>query len=530
MTSNRFLLAQIHIEALSRQDNRRDVRRTLLKLPEEINSTYDEAMARIRDQNSQKVKRAEQVLSWICYAFRPLKVKELQYALAIEPGDIVIDEEAVPDEDDLVAVCAGLVTVDMESKVIRLVHYTVQEYFDAKREYYFPDAHTDISRACITYLSMDCCSKTPCSEPDLLEANPLLNYAARFWMRHLRGEPERPNESLVLDFFRRPLNLNFSIQAWFSLNGIGFAFDGWFHGLWVAAHTGLEHVTQRLIEDNADIGSKNGSSMETALHAAARQGDERILILLLEAGAAVNAKERHGDTALHFAAVAGHLAAVNVLIANNADIEVTNSENRTPLHEAAFRGKKNVVRTFLDRGANATSRDSLGETALHRAAHNKKRTVIKLLLEKGAGLEKRDLKGRTALHCAVESGRELLARLLLTEGANIEAKDGRGATPLRKAVSCNDEDMAKLRLEAGADPNAKGYKGFSLLRVAGLSHRRREWRYGRKLEGTMETLLLRYGARPEAEFDGLPFRWDEDECLWLDVQSVSHTLVRHSSF
>ena len=33
-------------------------------------------------------------------------------------------------KDVLVSVCAGLVTIDRESNIIRLVHYTTEEFFE----------------------------------------------------------------------------------------------------------------------------------------------------------------------------------------------------------------------------------------------------------------------------------------------------------------------------------------------------------------------------------------------------------------
>src|SRR5204862_913622 len=124
-----FLLAQLHMDSLAKEDNRRGVRRALQNLPNELNKTYDGAIKRIQGQDCQKVKRAEQVLSWVSYALRQLTVKEIQYALAVEPDDTDMDEEGLPDEGVLVSACAGLVIIDPESNIIRLVHYTAQEYF-----------------------------------------------------------------------------------------------------------------------------------------------------------------------------------------------------------------------------------------------------------------------------------------------------------------------------------------------------------------------------------------------------------------
>lgn len=73
---------------------------------------------------------AKQVLSWIVCARRQLTAVEVQHALAVEIGEAEFDPENLPDVDNMISVCAGLVTVGEGTNVIRLVHYTVQEYFE----------------------------------------------------------------------------------------------------------------------------------------------------------------------------------------------------------------------------------------------------------------------------------------------------------------------------------------------------------------------------------------------------------------
>jgi hypothetical protein len=82
-------------------------------------------------------------------------VRELQHALAVEPDDKAIDEKALVDETLRISVCAGIVTIDEESNVIRLVHYTTEEYFERKRLDKFPRGQTSIAMTCLTYPSFD---------------------------------------------------------------------------------------------------------------------------------------------------------------------------------------------------------------------------------------------------------------------------------------------------------------------------------------------------------------------------------------
>jgi len=93
---------------------------------------YNEAMKRITGQDPDTKELAEQVLSWITCAKRPLTPLELRHALAVEVGKSKLDEENLPEMEDMVSVCAGLVTVDEENDIICLIYYTTQEYFERR--------------------------------------------------------------------------------------------------------------------------------------------------------------------------------------------------------------------------------------------------------------------------------------------------------------------------------------------------------------------------------------------------------------
>jgi hypothetical protein len=93
---------------------------------EAYDSAYRDAMDRICGQLKGQRQLALDVLSWITHAKRPLSTFELIHALAVEDGDSELHEDGLPQIEDTVSVCAGLTTVDEESSVIRLVHYTTQ--------------------------------------------------------------------------------------------------------------------------------------------------------------------------------------------------------------------------------------------------------------------------------------------------------------------------------------------------------------------------------------------------------------------
>ena len=132
----RFLLAKLHLDSLMGKITEDDLRSALKNLPTGSNAydeAYNDAMERIKEDFEGDI-LAKQVLSWITCARRPLNPSELRHALAVKIGESKFNAKSLPDIDDMVSVCAGLVTVDEESGIIRLVHHTTQEYFQRTRE------------------------------------------------------------------------------------------------------------------------------------------------------------------------------------------------------------------------------------------------------------------------------------------------------------------------------------------------------------------------------------------------------------
>lgn len=109
------------MDSIAHKTDRRAVRRALENLPSDINIMYNEVMARIEAQNPDDRELAKRVLSWVSYARRPLRTIELQHALAVEEGNTAFGFDALPDEDTMSSVCAGLIRIDAESSVVRLI-------------------------------------------------------------------------------------------------------------------------------------------------------------------------------------------------------------------------------------------------------------------------------------------------------------------------------------------------------------------------------------------------------------------------
>jgi hypothetical protein len=201
----RFLLARLYVDSLLDKRTKQRVLLTLdnllkgsVNLDKAYDKAYDEAIERIDGQLPEDHLLARRALSWISYAQRLLTTSELCLALAIEPGDKALNHDSVYDVEDIISVCAGLVTVDEESNIIRLVHYTTQEYFERIRYEWNPGAQEEIAKCCLTYLSFDTFQSGSCASDAAFERrlakNGLFDYSARYWSEHVH-----PVQSETLD-------------------------------------------------------------------------------------------------------------------------------------------------------------------------------------------------------------------------------------------------------------------------------------------------------------------------------------------
>lgn len=412
----------------------KQVRRALDKLPEELDQTYEEAMERIQKQHKDRSKLALRLLTWITYALRPLTIDEIQHALAVmdlEPEENDLDEtgEDFPDTGLLITVCEGLVAIDTESHLIRLIHYTAQEYFDRRREEIFPKAQINISLACIRYLSLDPFLRGPFDAYYAKKKRyKLLSYASHSWFNHARGEPEEAIKGEVQKFLSHRTLLYSAV---------------------IFMSTFLEPSSGRRIhslpEDIPGIVFASRFRLGT------------IVNVMLQAGDSVDDKGHDSKTALHWATENGDWRIVQLLLEANADVNNTYSEGRTALHDAASNGDLEIVKILLKSEADINAKDSIQRTPFHDAAKQGHELVTELLIQAGAVINAEDIYGWTALNLAADGGRKEVIKLLIEAGADTNIANNAGFTPLYGAVKHDREDILQMLLQAGADPNGPGF-------------------------------------------------------------------------
>jgi ankyrin repeat protein len=397
-------------------------------------------MKRIEDQTASFHKLAKQVLSWITCARRPLTALELRHALAVEVGCSALDERNLVEIEVMVSACAGLVTFDREMDIIRLVHYTTQEYFERTQKTWFPDVERDIATTCVTYLSFNAFATGFCPTDEEFEArlrlHPLYDYAARNWGYHARAA--LPVAQLVVDFLESEAKVSGSSQAMMAFGDL----------------PGYSQSVPRQM---------------TGMHLAAYFDLEEAMIALLRNRHDPNVKDTYDRSPLSWAAEKGHEAVVRLLLEKGADVESKNGEDgRTPLSWAVERGHEAVL--LAKDSIDPDSEDSTGRTPLSWAAENGHEAVVRLLLAKdGVDPDSEDFRwGQTPLSWAAEKGHEAVVQLLLAkDGVDPDSKDSTGRTPLSRAAGNGHEAVVQLLLaKDGVDPDSKNRDGQTPLSLA----------------------------------------------------------------
>ncbi|KAL8894462.1 MAG: hypothetical protein Q9192_004298 [Flavoplaca navasiana] len=451
-----FLMVTLHTASLATKPTRNALRCALESLPTELDDTYDEALQRIRDQKEELVSLAENVLMWVLFAVEPLEIVELQHAIASISlgGQTIIGDEDLTDPETLLDVCGGIVVVDEESDLVRLVHYTAQEYFDRRHPLRsLPVVQVRITKTCITYLSL---VPFNCSDIyslgirlDWVRQYPFACYAALHWGKHARGVPEDDYHARILELISKKTIR--AITADVSSHLVNFkSNETCLESLAYAAAFGLTSIVNNLLDEGVDVNQINYRGI-TALMSAAKAGYTDTVRVLLKADADVNKADKWGSTALEGAAGAGHIDTVRFLLAADAAVDQASYNNRTALMTAASKGHDEVVQILLDHGANIEAATVFGDTSLMITAEGCFTSTVELLVDKGANMNA----GIGLLQAAIESGSMAMVELAANKIGEVTKAD-HTANPLFQLSKSNrpTAGVFKFLIEKGADPTS----------------------------------------------------------------------------
>ena len=514
-----FLWVALAMEKLGRMEDFIDLAKAIESIPSTVDGIYQEELRAIPSHN---INAVQKIFSWLTVANRPLRLSELDEALAVEIGLAHFPahrfESQSPQGRDISHLCGGLVSI-AETGVVRLRHPSLRTYLlftkVSSRPPRYPvlEAHELLARTCLVLLnpqvkmnaSMNA-STNASTNASIFGINSsssgtagtissLTNYAAANWALHYRLA--ETYSKVLAGILQRCLVLTLEHACeYFNMSPSGRSLQIANTTLRISASHGLVSLTQMCLEMGTDPEASScnrcktpfalaaaGGHMEAAnvllkhaissasqvrysteemLHLAVAGGLTDIVKTLLRHGAKVSdAQHGSGRTSLHNAAASGSLELVVLLMNYNADVNaVVPITLETPLHLAAAHGHLQVVRYLVD-GRNASAKEVEIYDSIVQQPYYQSWTDELLSEDSETGTLVWEVGAR-------DSAEDHLKTLFSWSGrySNINMRTVGARTALDLAASRGHEDIVRFLLERGATLQKAKSAPYTALQAA----------------------------------------------------------------
>lgn len=530
--SDRFLLAVLQVHAVLDGVSAGEMEEALESMPHAPDDAFEATLKRIQSQPENRKALGMKALMWISHAQRSLLIDELVDVLALKSSERSLNQRHRPSPRLLLESCFGLVSLNEESSVVRLVHYSVQEYLLDHRSRLFPFGEVIVAENCLRYMLFDAFNTGSCVGREAiiscLADYPFYGYNCRYWGHHVRVAGGETIEKLAMQFLQsRPrVARSYQLSQWM----LGRKKVYWrpeegnsCTGLHLACAFGLDKIAKEFLDTTfieIDLPTEMGT---TALIKSAAGGHGESVRMLLNRGADVTKENWYGP-ALHCAAEAGAVTSIDVLLSMNMDVNMKDHRGRTALYCATLSSHMNAMEALLSNGADVNAGDRMQSkdtvqmllnnrantklllrhnynTILHTACSVGSKKTAQLLLEYKSNVKATDDNGCTPLHLAAGTNNASLLHVLLEYGAKIDATNNHRETPLHCASKSGCKDSVMKLLEWGADTGGTNHRGLTALQLAFLgSH------------NEVISLLLTAGARVDVKTEGVnnALEWELD--------------------
>ncbi len=218
-------------------------------------------------------------------------------------------------------------------------------------------------------------------------------------------------------------------------------------------YQGYISLVRSLIKHGIDINAVD-SENKTALEYAYENGNQEIEDLLIEKGAAVNAKT-YGKALLLKAITGRDVEYVAKLVDEGAMLNEKLRNNEYPVETAMLHNIPKEIAEILVKGGakldvNAKNGDTLFNMVVKKAKH-----FVPFLIENGVNVNGKTKKGDTPLITAIKADKVDVVKDIVDAGCDLELPGQNGITPLKAAYDKDSTRIIKVLAEAGADLNAR---------------------------------------------------------------------------
>lgn len=194
-----FLWASLAVEQLKVAVSPSDISAMVSSVPKKLGMVYDKALQSIVEAGPpSRVRLVRALLTRVLCSPRPLKWRELQHSLSVEP-DIPEDGPNVwegkrPFLDAVLKLCPPFIEYSSESETFRAHHLSVHQYLMVQSEQedntglkiFAPLAHRNLAKVCLAYLSQPMLQDDLCPTVDSSDY-PFSPYATKYLCYHLKN-------------------------------------------------------------------------------------------------------------------------------------------------------------------------------------------------------------------------------------------------------------------------------------------------------------------------------------------------------
>ena len=211
-----FLLLSRIVEYLRVQTNAHGVERALDSLSPDVRQIYYKAFEHMQSFEDSRTQFAYNILQWVCFGFRPLRIYEVAEAIIVESGCKALEPAKRHSNLEYLvrSICGPFISIsdgyihaahqsiDLFLEDVRVDNpsatsgelsltyipgYFESQSYGATPPNSFKKVSRDrITRACITYLSLECFSSLPsCDRTVWVKRHPFFDYAVHCWLHHV---------------------------------------------------------------------------------------------------------------------------------------------------------------------------------------------------------------------------------------------------------------------------------------------------------------------------------------------------------
>ena len=205
-----------------------------------------------------------------------------------------------------------------------------------------------------------------------------------------------------------------------------------------SGHTLCLKFALRREEDPVDLKTLRTPNGASAVHIAAKRGDEQsVLELLSYESRAAKLQDYRGASPTHVAAYNGQVDTLKALLMYGGSVTQKSHDGACPAHYAAAAGKLRCLKLLFKYGSSANDRTLTGITPVYFAAQEGHLDCLSWLVREGRGDPNvKSSDGMAPLHAAAQTGKLQCVHWLVTHGrCNVRSRTVDGATPMHFAAA-----------------------------------------------------------------------------------------------